>query len=106
MTPMHSDENNPGTPQATRSEKARRAAELSARASVAPGRTSQRRLTRTIVLGTLAVVAAIGWLTREFGLDVRELASFLGQSLVLVGILIACGFAGAYLLRLISRLRK
>jgi len=44
------------------------------------------RLGRTIVLGTLVVVAAMAWLVRELGLDVAELLGFLAASLGLVAL--------------------
>ncbi|MDP6374881.1 MAG: hypothetical protein QF921_05395 [Pseudomonadales bacterium] len=112
---MNADENSvdTGTKESTaaddaaalRADKARRAAQLSAQAPVTHGRVDQRRLTRTIVLGSIAVIVAVGWLAREFGIEANELIGFLATSLLLVGSLIALGLVGALVLRIIKRTR-
>ena len=102
---MDSDENVTGSAAARRAEKARRAAELREQPQAAPARVSQKRLVRTIVLGAVAVLVAIAWLAREFGIETRELIGFFGSSLLLVLMLAVLGLAGAALLWLFRRLR-
>lgn len=51
------------------------------------------RLVRTIGLGSVAVVFAIYWMTREYGVDTEELLGFLALSALFVGL-----FAGLALL--------
>lgn len=64
-----------------------------------------QRLTRTILLGTAAVVVALWWLVREFELDVTELWGFLGVSLMFVLGAALLGVVGFGLLLLGRRLR-
>lgn len=92
---------------ASRSEKMRRAE--AARARLAENRQRlggwrQRRLFRTLLLGTLAVAAAIYWLAREYGADMAELAGFLWASLAFVAGAAIAALAGAALLRAARRL--
>jgi protein-S-isoprenylcysteine O-methyltransferase Ste14 len=56
------------------------------------------RLTRTILLGAVAVVAAIAWLARELGLDRLELLSYLRTSVMLVAGLVVLGLLAGLLL--------
>lgn len=67
-------------------------------------RSSQRRLVRTIVLGSLAVAAAIAWLASEFGMDMGELVGYVATSLLLVLAVVVLSLAGAALLRVLKRL--
>ena len=67
-------------------------------------RSSQRRLVRTIVLGTLAVFAAIAWLASELGMDTGELLGYALTSLMMVAGVVVLALAGAALLRLVGRL--
>lgn len=69
-------------------------------------RGSQRRLVRTIVLGTVAVVAAIAWMASEFGMDARELGGYALTSVAMVAAAVVLGLAGAGLLRLIRKLTR
>lgn len=71
-------------------------------ARLAPDR--HRRLTRTIVLGAVAVVAGIAWLARELGMNPDELKAFAITSLWLVMGIIALAVVGAVVLRLLRRL--
>jgi high-affinity Fe2+/Pb2+ permease len=63
--------------------------------------TRQQRLVRTIVLGAIAVAAAIAWLAVELGMDPHVLAHYAWTSLLLVLAVIALAVAGAGLLRLV-----
>ena len=92
---------------ASRNEKMRRAD--AARARLAENRQRlgghrQRRLVRTLLLGTLAVAAAIYWLAREYGADMAELAGFLWASLAFVAGAAIAALAGTALLRAARRL--
>lgn len=62
-------------------------------------RSTQRRLIRTIVLGTAAVAAAIYWLARELGIDSEELLDYALTSLMLVGAMVVLALGGALALR-------
>jgi peptidoglycan/LPS O-acetylase OafA/YrhL len=67
-------------------------------------RSSQRSLVRTIVLGTLAVLAAIVWLAAEFGMDTGDLIEYAVTSVVLVLGIVVLAVAGAATLRMAKRL--
>ena len=69
-------------------------------------RSSQRRLARTIVLGTLAVAAAIAWLANEFEMDTRELLDYAITSVMLVIAVVVLALAGAAVLWLVKRLLR
>ena len=71
-------------------------------ARAAPDR--QRRLTRTIVLGAVAVAAGIAWLARDLGMNPAELKAFALTSLWLVLGIMVLAVAGAVVLRLLRRL--
>jgi len=60
---------------------------------------SQRRLVRTIVLGAIAVAAAIWWLSDALGMDRDELLDFALTGLWLVLAMVVLALAGAALLR-------
>ncbi|MEQ8859376.1 MAG: hypothetical protein RIC56_12080 [Pseudomonadales bacterium] len=70
----------------------------------APGSSRQRRLVRTIVLGSLAVVASIAWLSGQLGMDRAELLDFALTSVLLVAGLVVLAVFGAVALRLLKRL--
>jgi len=70
-----------------------------------PGAASQR-LSRTILLGALAVVFGIAWLARELGLDRDELLDYLTTSLVLVGGLVTLALIGGALIWLFRWFRR
>lgn len=72
------------------------------RLAAASGRT--RRLTRTILLGTVVVFLAVVWLARELDLDTDELLGHLATSLMLVGGIMALAVVAGGLLWLIRRL--
>ena len=59
----------------------------------------QRRLIRTIVLGSVAVFAAIAWLSSELGMDRDELIEYALTGLWLVLDMVVLALAGAALLR-------
>ena len=66
-------------------------------------RTSARRigwarLTRTVVLGTVATVAALVWLGEQYGIERREMLEFVGTSGLFVGMLVLAGLGGAVIL--------
>lgn len=60
---------------------------------------SQRRLVRTIVLGAVAVFAAIWWLSDALGMDRQELLDFAFTGLWLVLSIVVLALAGAALVR-------
>ncbi len=77
--------------------------------SIARERSSARRigwvrLTRTIVLGSLVIVAAVYWGAEQFGMDRQLILSFLTGSLLFVAGLVVAGMAGALLLFALRRL--
>jgi hypothetical protein len=66
-------------------------------------RTSARRLvwmrlSRTVVLGALATIAAIVWLGEQYGIQRDVILAFLGTSALFVGLLILAGALGMVLL--------
>ena len=63
-----------------------------------------RRLTRTILLGTLAVVVGVYWLAESFGVDRSELLGYLRVSLLFVGMFTVAGIAAGGLLWLVRRM--
>lgn len=67
-------------------------------------RSNQRRLVRTVVLGALAVGAAIVWLASEFGMDGRELVGYALTSFGLVLGMVLLAVLGAGLLRALKKL--
>ncbi|MCZ6852354.1 MAG: hypothetical protein O7G86_00420 [Gammaproteobacteria bacterium] len=69
-------------------------------------RAKKDRLPRTIVLGAVAVLLAIFWLSKELGLDRDELLGFLGVSLLFVGVSIGCAVVAGGLIWLIKKLRS
>lgn len=71
-----------------------------------PRGVNHRRLTRTLLLGTLAVAAAIYWLAVEYAVDMRELAGFLGTSVLFVILFTALAIFGALVLRALRRLQN
>lgn len=56
------------------------------------------RLTRTIALGTIAVVFAIIWLGDQYGIERDVIYEFLATSALFVALLVAAGLAGAVVL--------
>ena len=65
-----------------------------------------RRLTRTIVLGSLAVAAAIAWLAIEWEADLRELIDYALVSVLLVVTAVALASAGGALIWALRRRRR
>lgn len=61
------------------------------------------RLTRTVLLGTVATIAAIVWLGEQYGVERDVIVAFLGTSALFVGLLILAGLGGVLLLWLIRR---
>lgn len=64
------------------------------------------RLTRTILLGALAVVFSIVWLARELGLERADLLGYLWASILLVGGLTLAGSVAGGLFWLLRRLTR
>ena len=64
------------------------------------------RLTRTILLGTVAVVAGIVWLGDQYGIEREVIFEFLGTSALFVGALAVAGLAGAALLLGLRKLSR
>lgn len=69
-----------------------------------PAGFNHRRLVRTLLLGTVAVAASVYWLAREYGVDMRELAGYLGASILFVILFAALAVAGALILRAVKGL--
>ena len=67
---------------------------------------SQRRLVRTVLLGSLAVGLAIHWLADAYGVDGRMLLSALWMSIGFVALLAGLAVAGGLLLGLAKRLLR
>jgi len=72
-------------------------------------RTSARRagwlrLTRTIVLGTVATIAALVWLGEQYGIQREVMLEFVGTSALFVGLLIVAGLGATVLIRVLRRL--
>ena len=61
-------------------------------------RTSWLRLTRTIVLGTIAAVAGVVWLGEQYGVERRVMLEFMGTSALFVAGLVLAGLAGTVVL--------
>ena len=62
-----------------------------------------RRLTRTILLGSVVVFLAIAWLAEELDLDTAELRSYLMTSVLLVLGVVLLAVLAAGLISLIRR---
>ena len=90
-----------------REDKLRKADALSRRMAGArrPRAVNHRRLTRTLLLGTLAVAASIYWLAVEYAVDLRELTGYLGASFLFVILFAALAIAGAVVLWAVRRLK-
>lgn len=67
---------------------------------------SQRRLVRTVLLGSLAVGLAIHWLADAYGVDGRMLLSALWMSIGFVVLLAGLAVVGGLLLGLAKRLLR
>lgn len=65
------------------------------------GRARGRRLTRTILLATLAVVVGLYWLADSFGVDRAELLDYLQVSALFVGAFMLAGVLAGGLLWLV-----
>ena len=66
-------------------------------------RTSARRagwmrLTRTVVLGTVATIAALIWVADQYGVDRDVMVEFMTTSALFVGLLIVAGLGGTVVL--------
>ncbi len=64
------------------------------------------RLTRTIVLGTVAAIAAVIYLGRQYGVDPEVILDFLAASALFVGGLVIAGLVGTVLLFGLRKLLK
>lgn len=64
------------------------------------------RLTRTVVLGTVAVAFAIYWLARSYGADTEELLTYLKASIAFVAFFALVGIAGGLLIWLFRWFRR
>ncbi len=62
------------------------------------------RLGRTVILGTIATIAAIVWLGEQYGIERDVILAFLGTSALFVGLLILAGLGGVLLLWSVRRL--
>lgn len=69
-------------------------------------RMSWARLSRTVLLGTVAVVVAVVWLGEQYGIERRVMLEFVGASFLFVGLLAVAGFVGSLILRVLRNLRK
>ena len=64
---------------------------------------SQRRLARTLLLGSVAVGLAIYWLADAYGVEVRDLLSALWMSIGFVALLAGLAVVGGLVLVLAKR---
>ena len=83
------------------SDKLKRAEAIRGRLQSAPARRrvrSHARLTRTILLGTVAVALAIAWLADAYDVETEDLLNALTASLGFVGIFAALALVGGLLL--------
>ena len=64
------------------------------------------RLSRTVILGAIATVAAIVWLGEQYGIERDVILAFLGTSVLFVGVLIVAGLAGMLALRGVRKLLR
>jgi len=68
-----------------------------------PGGGSARRLIRTILFGSVAVILAIAWLVHELGLDADELLGYAVTSLALVAVVALFGMLAGGILWWVQR---
>jgi hypothetical protein len=66
-------------------------------------RNTHRRLVRTVLLGTVAVFAAIAWLAHELDMDTGELLGYAGTGLLMVGVVVVLALVGSAVLRGVRR---
>jgi len=99
-------------PELESSDKLKRAEAIRERLQRAPARRRARshaRLTRTILLGTVAVALAIACLADAYGVQTKDLLNALAASLAFVGVFAALALTGGLLLggarRLLGRRR-
>lgn len=64
------------------------------------------RLTRTVVLGSIAVAFGIYWLARSYGVDISELVDYLKTSLAFVLFFALFGVLAGMLIWLIRASRR
>ena len=89
------------------SDKLKRAQAIRERLQSAPVRRrvrSHARLTRTILLGTVAVALAIAWLADAYGVESADLLNALTASFGFVGIFAALALLGGLLFGLVRSL--
>ena len=67
-------------------------------------RRQSARLVRTILLGTVAMVAGVFWVGEQYDVEREVLLEFLLTSFLFVAMLVAAGFFGTLLLRGVRRL--
>lgn len=65
-----------------------------------------RRLLRTVLLGTVAMVAAFYWIGQQYGVDPEMMREYILTTLLFVGVLVGLGLLGAVLLLLLKRLTR
>ncbi|MCZ0945748.1 MAG: hypothetical protein OXJ53_22060 [Gammaproteobacteria bacterium] len=88
-------------------DKLKRAEAIRERLQSAPARRrvrSHARLTRTILLGTVAVALAIAWLADAYGVESDDLLNALTASFGFVGVFTALAVLGGFLLGAARRL--
>ncbi len=71
-----------------------------------PSSRLSRRLARTIVLGSLAVAAALYWLARSYGVDLDEMLGYLRASVLFVGFFALFGVLAGLTLYLLRSFRN
>ena len=69
-------------------------------------RAQSARLVRTILLGTVAMVAGVFWVGDQYGVERDVLIEFLLTSFLFVGMLILAGLGGAFLLKGLRQLGR
>lgn len=61
------------------------------------------RLTRTLVLGTVATVGALVWVADQYGIEREVMLEFIGTSALFVGLLALAGAVAGGLFWLVKR---
>lgn len=61
------------------------------------------RLVRTVLLGTVAMVAAFYWIGQQYGVDPEVMRGYILTTLLFVGVLVGLGLLGAVLLLAVKR---
>lgn len=64
------------------------------------------RLTRTIILGTIATAAGLMWIGEQYGVEPAVMLEFMATSALFVGLLVVAGLFGTLALWLVKKLLR